>query len=269
MYAIVNVDVANGTKPTFIAGCHEIRAIDSGGANRLTLRVYHNHGTAPSGAITGTINILSTILVGNYSSTCPLNTLSNIGIIANDAINGIAVSSNTGSILNMSKVGISHGYAGINCINGAFINADSTCACSASQQFNIQVVGGSCVFAGISNGAHNGITAQSRAQINANTSFSTGCSTANYVSSGVSSIDAYLAKSTGSLSYGMLAWMNGNIDANTSTSSDNTTADHYAGAGGLIDVAGATYSVLYPTPVNTYLASANLNGVGICSSFQP
>jgi hypothetical protein len=65
-YVIVNA-CAGGTNPLYMPGCHEVRSVD-GVNTRITIRVYHIHANAASGAVTGKVTVLKTMInTGSYS----------------------------------------------------------------------------------------------------------------------------------------------------------------------------------------------------------
>lgn len=59
-YVIISAG-ANGTKPTFINGCHKVTNVDSGNT-RITFTSTHQHATAPSGAVTATVKVIKCMM---------------------------------------------------------------------------------------------------------------------------------------------------------------------------------------------------------------
>ena len=59
---------ANGTKPTFIAGCHNVTNVDAVNT-RITIASKHYNATAPSGAVTATVEVIKT-RIKNISTNC-------------------------------------------------------------------------------------------------------------------------------------------------------------------------------------------------------
>src|SRR5271157_3238555 len=93
MYVIIS-GLSGGTNPSFLAGCWKITSIDSG-SSQITIASTHWYGSAPSGAVAGTVTGLG--------ATLQFNGCSGFQVYAGSAINfggGFAVIGNntTGAI---------------------------------------------------------------------------------------------------------------------------------------------------------------------------
>ena len=89
---------SGGSLPEMVRGCHKITAVDSGNS-RITIASNHSHTTAPSGTVTGTVDIVQTVLQYNGCHGLTL-TRSHFQEINNLVVAGNRTASTKGMYLN-------------------------------------------------------------------------------------------------------------------------------------------------------------------------
>jgi len=237
---------SGGTNTDDMAGCFEITAVPSG--TQITLTVPSKTATAPSGAITGTINVLKTVLQAteHFFGIFRIEHGRKLGQIGKMAIVGNGAGANAAVRLesNGSHVTFENNTVGIaNANTGLWTNSGSTAKGT-----------GLCV-----SGCATGISVSNGTSVQCNTSRVSGCTT------GFSVLEGAVFKSGAAIrvsgcTTGIYSQL-GKFHCGTGAKVSNCTTGAYALYGGYISIASTTFSG------NTTDASPAINTVGNDESY--
>jgi hypothetical protein len=117
---VIILTATGGTRPTYIAGCHEVTNVDSVNS-RITLASKHLAATAPSGAVTATVTVIKSVIkfAGGLHGISVANNAS-IGSVSKVAIVGAGTAFrygadlfSGGSFRSGGSLGFSNWYAGV------------------------------------------------------------------------------------------------------------------------------------------------------------
>jgi hypothetical protein len=203
---------SGGTLPEMVRGCHKIASVDSGN-NRVTIASNHSHSTAPSGAVTGSVDIVQTVLQYNGCTGLEI-TQSRIEQINNLVVAGDRTTGTRGIFVNYcstctlgSKVGINGFRDGLYVIYNSYVYASYLTVSNCSQ------------FGVICNYNSTAYAQYSVASGNSNGSAGYGYGAYDY-----SCIYAGSSTATGNLSTGCLANTCGHVDLTSGIASAHTYA---------------------------------------------
>ncbi len=148
-YALIK-SCSGGTTPKYLEGIHPITNVDSGN-NRITINSSHLASSAPSGAVSGTIVILKTVLEFNgcngiYVGAGKLGLLDNVAVIGNGSggTYGIVAESGGAAIQLGQNVGVRGFTVGIMAASHAQVTANY-CAASGNTYGMYPIHGGTIV----------------------------------------------------------------------------------------------------------------------------
>lgn len=266
-YALIYQDVTGTGDYEVHAGCWEITAVDSGGANRLTLLNTHNGAAWPTNTLTGgTVKILKTVLqftgcdgfrfeggqplgrldqvaiVGDYDLAAATGTTGAHGIIMSAPV--ITGGGDSNARHNMAggaavgpNVGVSaFGEQGIAVAGRCVLVANFVASCSNrkrgwySEGGNIRAK-----FTIGSGNGEDGYISDVAGALQVNSSFACGNGLNGYWSTNNSMLVCASAHAVGNLSNGFEARGLTRIGADLAVSRNNTSAGFLASDGGMID----------------------------------
>ena len=216
----VNISgAANGTKPTFITGCHEVTNVDAVNT-RITVTSIHAHATPPSGAVTADVVVLKAVLDFGANT-------------------GISISN--GNVINVSSLCILTTSIGIAVDGGSVLNGSGLGAAGGTFGILVQNSGGAsisnCIFSGFSDG---NIISWKNGQITGVLCHASG-GTRGFVATVSGSIHLGAAcVATGNIAQGFYAFVTGSIYAPSSISTGNTTYGYNALVTSVISAANNT-----------------------------
>ena len=225
---------ANGTRPTHLAGCHQITNVDAINS-RITIAVKHKHASAASGAVTGTVTCVKTRITVTGTDglvvvpTCSLSFVDKI-IMAGDATAGKTgflltygtAASSGGAIAFGNGVGSVNFTYGVQCVGGSVIGG---IVCSGHLASGIQLFNGGKLYASLGvvcsgNGAF-GVFATLNSSAYCPASICTGNSDSGFGASVKGSISGSSSTLTANTLNGAVAEVGGTILVDLSTITTN------------------------------------------------
>lgn len=217
---------SGGTLPTYLTGCHEVTNVDAVNT-RITIASKHKNATAPSGAVTGTLTVLKTVLKFNGCDGFRVWTqgglnLDNLAVVGDGTagMNGLSVQ-DLSRLYITTIVGVAgFGLYGVFALYGSEINGATIVSSGSSTGFSI--TDGSVMNLALAVASGNSIGAE--AQLG-----------------GV--IKLFASTSTGNTSYGYIARRSGTIHPVNGVATGNGAPGFYTeDVSGFIDLSTATGS---------------------------
>jgi len=196
---------ANGTRPEFIAGCHEVTNVDAVNT-RITIAVKHKHTSVASGSVTGTVTCVKTRVTVTGVDGLVVDPNHTLGFMDKVVFVGDATATKSGILSG-------HGLAAANTHLWVGNNVGVV-----NFQYGVQVVGGSFRGNIIASGCvSDGARTFAGAKI--------------YASSGITA--------TGCGAFGVFATLNGSIYCPASRLTGNSDSGAGASAGGVVSCPSA------------------------------
>lgn len=233
-----------GTLPTYLAGCHEVTARDVTNT-RITVASKHLNATAPSGSVTGTIEILKTRLTfasGDGIFIGPgitLGLMTKLALVGSAGVtNGVTVESGQ---LAMTNCGIVNWGTGVFARRTGFILYDGNCVSGCAVRGVFGFMGGeidNVSSACVTSGCVTGLLTTYSGGLRHDAGIVTGCNLGAFAGT-AGSIRLSSAKVTGCTGNGMQASFAGTIYAETVTADRNATGIS-SDSGGTVYAASAT-----------------------------
>lgn len=240
-----------GSLPEMICGCHKITSVD-GANNRVTVSSNHSHGTAPSGAVTGSVDIVQTVLqyngsTGLYLSRADFGEINNLVIAGNRTASTYGVYTIYDVTCSLgNKVGINGFHYGLYARNRCQVNAAYLAVSNCVQfglvaQYNTTISAAYAVASGNNSGSTGqGFSAYFASPIYASHSIATGNIYIGYYASFGSTISCHYSISSAH-THGAHSDRTSTVYAANSTLS-HCTAALYAMRMGHIDACNTTVS---------------------------
>ncbi len=264
-----------GTLPTYLAGCHVVTNRDATNT-RITITSTHKKGTAPSGSVTGTIQIFKTRLTfasGNGLTINPnitMGTVSNIVFVGAAASIGLSV---TGGFAQITNCGFSNWATGVfpsRCGEVIFTASSiSNCTSAGALVYTNGLFNGGTT--SVISGCATGVAATYNGNSINDSELITGCDVALFCST-AGRIQAASARVTGCTGIGVQCFFAGAIYASAITV-DRCATGLEADSGGIVYAASATitnntgFGVYALTNGMIVVTSATFTGNGGTANF--